>query len=165
MEKAFAGVDQTWTTQRWIAWMDDWAGLCAQDQADDAEKPRSDPAPAGYVRLHQGTTPWERAEALTQLTGQPAVVREFPAGWDEWHINRIIRTQLADGKPVLVSSRPKTHKRESLPHGLEAEHVYEVTGVEKGKIILRNPWNKDHPQPMETHEFARNMSRYYSTLM
>jgi hypothetical protein len=42
--------------------------------------------------------------------------------------------------------------------------VYEVTGVEKGKIILRNPWNEDHPQPMETDEFARNMSRYYSTL-
>jgi len=43
--------------------------------------------------------------------------------------------------------------------------MYEVTGVEQGKIILRNPWNDDHPEPMETDEFARNMSRYYSTLM
>jgi hypothetical protein len=57
-EKAFAGIDQTWTTQRRVAWMDDWAGMCAQDQADNAEEPRSGPAPTGYVRLHQGTTPW-----------------------------------------------------------------------------------------------------------
>jgi hypothetical protein len=164
-EKAFAGIDQTWTTQRRVAWMDDWAGMCAQDQADDALKQRSGPAPTGYVRLHQGTTPWERAEALTQITGQPAVVREFPTGRDEWRINRLIREQFDDSKPVLVSSRRKTHERESLPYGLEAGHVYEVTGIEKGRIILRNPWNKDHPQPMETNDFARNMNRYYSTLV
>jgi hypothetical protein len=165
MEKAFAGVDQTWTTQRRVGWMDDWAGMCAQDQADNAEEQRSGPAPNGYVRLHQGTTPWERAEVLTQLTGQPAVVREFPTGRDEWNINRIIRTQLADDKPVLVSSRSKTHEDEHMPHRLEAKHVYEVTGIEKGRIILRNPWNYRHPEPMETDEFASNMNRYYSTLM
>ena len=33
-EKAFAGIDQTWTVERRVAWMDAWAGLCAQDQAD-----------------------------------------------------------------------------------------------------------------------------------
>ena len=168
MEKAFAGLDQTWTIQRRVAWIGDWAGMCAQDRADypnNPDKQRSGPAPTGYVRLQQGTTPWERAEALTQLTGQPAVVREFPSGRDEWRINPIIRTQLTDAKPVLVSSRHKTHQREALPHGLKDGHVYEVTGVEKGKIILRNPWNEDHPQPMETEEFARNMNRYYSTLM
>jgi hypothetical protein len=76
-----------------------------------------------------------------------------------------MREQLADGKPVLVSSRRKAHEREFLPYGLEAGHVYEVTGIEMGRIILRNPWNKDHPQPMETDEFARNMNRYYSTLV
>ena len=164
-EKALAGTDQTWTVQRRVMWLSDWAGLCAQDQADNAKKQRSGPAPAGYVRMHQGTTPWERAEVLTQLTGQPAVVRKFPSGSDEWRINRIIRTQLTDGKPVLVCSRMLTHEREELPHDLKDEHVYEVTGIEKGKIILRNPWNKDHPQPMETEEFAHNMGRYYSTLM
>jgi hypothetical protein len=165
MEKAFAGVDQTWTTERRAEWEHDWAGMCAQDQARNAKNPKSGPAPTGYVRLHQGTTPWERAEALTQLTGQPAVVREFPQGRDEWTVNRIIRTQLANGKPVLVDSRKKTHQRETLPHKLEPEHVYEVTGVEEGRILLRNPWNRKDPEPMETDEFARNMSRYYSTLM
>jgi hypothetical protein len=165
MEKAFAGVDQTWTTERRTEWENEWAGICAQDQADNAENPRSGPPPNGYARLHQGTTPWERAETLTQLTGQPAVVREFPSGQDEWTINRIIRDQLADGKPVLVSSRQKTHDREHMPHRLEPGHVYEVTGVEEGKILLRNPWNRRHPEPMETDEFARNISHLYSTLM
>src|SRR5262249_13931267 len=154
-----------WTIQRRVAWMDDWAGMCAQDQADNAKNQRSGPAPVGYVRLHQGTTPWERAEALTQITGQPAVVREFPTGRNEWHINRIIRTQLADGKPVLFGSRPLRPGEEVLPNGLEDGHVYEVTGIQKGKIILRTPWNRKHPEPMETDEFARNMSSYYSTLM
>ena len=42
--------------------------------------------------------------------------------------------------------------------------MYEVTGVEKGKIVLRNPWNKDHPEPMETDEFARNLRPCYVTL-
>jgi hypothetical protein len=165
LEKAFAGVDQTWTTERRVSWLDAWAGMCAKDQAGDAENPRSGPAPSGYARLHQGTNPWERAEALTQLTGQPAVVREFPGGRDEWTINRIIRAQLADGKPVLVGSREKTHDEKQLPHDLETAHVYEVTGVERGKITLRNPWGYKHPEPMESDEFARNMSRYYSTLM
>lgn len=164
-EKAFAGLDQTWTTEQQAAWTDRWADLCAQDKADDAKNPRSGPAPTGYARLHQGTNPWDRAEVLTQISGQPAVVREFPSGRDEWAINRIIRAQLTDGKPVLVGSRRKTHEREELPHRLESGHVYEVTGIEQGKIILRNPWNYKHPEPMETDEFARNMSRYYSTLM
>jgi hypothetical protein len=165
MEKAFAGVDQTWTAERRADWENDWAGICAQDEARDVENPRSGPAPTGYARLHQGTSHWERAEALTQLTGQPAVVREFPGGRDEWTINRIIRAQLTEGKPVLVGSRRKTHDKEQMPHRLEPGHVYEVTGVEKGKILLRNPWNRRDPEPMETEEFARNMSRYYSTLM
>jgi hypothetical protein len=164
-EKAFGGVDQTWTEQRQGSWADDWTYLCAEDRADNVENPRSGPAPSGYIRLHQGTTPWERAEALTQLTGRPATVREFPDGQEEWRINRIIRDQLTDGKPVLVSSRPEAYSGELLPHGLKAGHVYEVTGVEQGKILLRNPWNKDHPQPMETDEFARAMNRYYSTLV
>jgi hypothetical protein len=165
MEKALAGIDQTWTAERHASWRDGWADVCAQDQADNAKKPRSGAAPTGYVRLHQGTTPWERAEVLTQLTGQPAVVREFPQGRDEWTINRIIRAQLTDGKPVLVSSRKQAYEHERMAYRLEPEHVYEVTGIEKGKILLRNPWNQRHPEPMETDEFAHNMSRYYSTLM
>ncbi|HEY3952781.1 MAG TPA: hypothetical protein VGM53_05355 [Streptosporangiaceae bacterium] len=165
MEKAFAGVDQTWTAERRTWWEHDWDKLCAQDRAANRAHSRSGPAPDGYVRMHQGTTPWERAEALTQLTGQHAVVCEFPEGNEEWRINRIIRAQLDDGKPVLVSSRSEAREGERLPSNLEPGHVYEVSGIEKGRILLRNPWNEKHPEPMETDEFARNMSSYYSTLM
>ena len=164
MEKAFAGVDQTWAVQQRVAWLDDWSSICAGDHESGAKNPRSGAAPDGYVRLNQGTSPWERAEALTQLTGQESVVREFPAGPEEWRINRIIRTQLEESKPVLVSSRGQSHEHDRLPHRLEPAHVYEVTGVEKGKIVLRNPWNKDHPEPMETDEFARNLRPCYVTL-
>jgi hypothetical protein len=114
--------------------------------------------------LHQGTTPWERAEILTHLTGEESVVRQFPDSPDEWRINRIIRAQLEDSKPVLVSSRAKAYDQESFPHDLEPAHVYEVTGVDKGRIVLRNPWNYKHPEPMETDEFARNMQPCYVTL-
>ena len=165
MEKALAGADQTWTAERHNSWEHDWAIMCAHDRAGNKANPRSGPAPDGYVRMHQGTSAWERAEALTQVTGQPAEVCEFPAGIEEWRINRIIRAQLDDSKPVLVSSRPEKHEGEILPHNLEPGHVYEVTGVEKGKILLRNPWNEKHPEPMETDEFARNMTNCYSTLM
>ena len=105
-----------------------------------------------------------RAEILTQLTGARAEVREFPGGRDEWAINPIIRGQLAAGKPVLVDARGREQGERRLPHNLEPEHVYEVTGVEKGKIILRNPWNYKHPEPMETDEFARNIRPWYTTL-
>lgn len=164
MEKAFAGLDRVWTDERQAAWRDEWACLCEEDLRDGAKNPRTGPAPEGYIRLNQGSTAWDRAEMLTQLTGQEAEVREFPTGREEWKINQLIRTQLADGKPVLVSSRGEEREGEILPHNLKPAHVYEATGVEKGKIVLRNPWDHKHPEPMETEEFARNMSRYYSTL-
>jgi hypothetical protein len=165
MEKALAGVDQTWTSERRMAWERDWEGICTEDFLDKAENPHSGPAPDGYVRLHQGTSPWERAEVLTQLTGQESEVREFPSGQDEWLINRVIRAQLADSKPVLVTSRDRWYENELLPHRLEPAHVYEVTGVDKGKILLRNPWNHKHPEPLETDEFARNVQPLYATLI
>jgi hypothetical protein len=163
LEKAFAGVAETWTPQRRVAWLDAWVAICA-DKPDGQVSMHSGPAPDGYVRLNQGTEPWERAEILTQLTGQEAVVREFPSGRDEWLINRIIRSQLQEGKPVLASSRQLNDGELKLPLNLEPKHVYEVTGVEKGKIILRNPWNYKHPEPMETDEFASNMRAWYTTL-
>lgn len=119
LEKALAGVDQAWPPERSQHWRDDWASICAQDEADKVENPRSGPAPDGYVRLNQGSEPWDRAEILTQLTGARAEVREFPAGRDEWAINRIIRTQLAAGKPVLVDSRSRERDERTLPHTLE----------------------------------------------
>ena len=164
MEKAFAGLDQTWTTEQQETWQNDWSFQCARDQEVGAKYPRFGPAPEGYARLNQGTNAWERAEVLTQLTGRESIVRELPAGPEDWRTNRVIRAQLEDNKPVLVCSRNRAYEHEPLPYSLEPAHVYEVTGVEKGKIVLRNPWNDDHPELMETDQFARNMQPWYTTL-
>ncbi|HEY1918049.1 MAG TPA: hypothetical protein VGH27_20945 [Streptosporangiaceae bacterium] len=164
MEKALAGVDETWSIERQMIWEDDWTSICAQDRADRAKNPRGGPAPEGYPRLNQGSDSWDRAELLTQLTGQESVVRVFPSGKDEWTINRIIRDQLLDNKPVLVSSRDTDPGEQRLAHGLESAHVYEVTGVEHGRIVLHNPWGFKHPEPLETGEFARSFRPWYSTL-
>jgi hypothetical protein len=164
LEKALAGVDQTWTADRRSAWDHDWGYISPQARGGSARNLDPDQAPDGYVRLNQGSEAWDRAEILTQLTGQEAVVREFPSGRDEWLINKIIRAQLADSKPVLVSTRELRDDERKLPHNLVPAHVYEVTDVDMGKIILRNPWNKDHPQPLETDDFARNVRPWYTTL-
>jgi hypothetical protein len=163
VEKALAGVDQTWSPQRRAAWLDDWSSLVT-NQDQNVENQLSGPLPKGYVRLGLGSDAWDRAEVLTQLTGQDAVVREFPSGADEWLINRIVRDQLSEGKPVLASTRHLEDHERKLPHDLIPGHVYEVTGIEKGKIILRNPWNSDHPEPLETQAFARTMKPWYTTL-
>lgn len=164
-EKALAGVDQTWSADRRSAWEKDWDSLSPQSRDGDARDLGTGHAPEGYVRLNQGSEAWDRAEVLTQLTRQEAVVREFPSGRDEWTINRIIRAQLEDSKPVLVCTRELRSDERKLPHNLAPEHVYEVTGVEKGKILLRNPWNRDHPLPLETDDFARNVRPWYTTLL
>lgn len=61
MEKALAGVDQTWTDER----------------AQDSKVPGH--GTSGYDRLDHGTNPWGRAELMTQLTGEEAIVLAFDA--------------------------------------------------------------------------------------
>lgn len=101
---------------------------------------------------------------LTQLTGEEAIVREFPTDNEDWRVGRVIRRQLNDSKPMLVSSRPREYPQEELPHNLDPCHVYEVVGLDKGRIQLRNPWNRNHPDFMQAEEFQRNMRPWYVTL-
>lgn len=163
LEKAVAGVDQTWTASRRDDWAESWAGLCELDAADEkVGNPRSGPPPDGYVRLNQGSTSWDRAELLTQLTGKEAVVRSFPHR--DGDVARVLTRQLRDRKPVLAASRSECYEDERLPHDLQAVHAYEVVGVEAGKIVLRNPWNEDHPEPMTLGQFIANMEPKYTTL-
>ncbi len=163
LEKAVAGLDQTWTTQR----QDDWAGIwqqqCENDAADEKVKcPRTGPPPDGYARLNQGSISWERAELLTQLTGEDSVVRTFPD--DPRQLTRVLVRQLQDSKPVLVSSRAPHHDDEIMPFDLEDSHAYELVAVSDDKFVLRNPWNLKHPEAMRPSEFAANMQPFYATL-
>lgn len=99
-EKAIAGSDQTWGEDRQDAW--------AQSDHGAAD------VPEGYVRLDLGSDAWDQeAEMLTQLTGEPAVVVDFPEQDDaagrspDEQLVGDIREQLAEGKPVIVATQPK----------------------------------------------------------
>ncbi|MER7733128.1 hypothetical protein ABTX80_19785 [Streptomyces erythrochromogenes] len=160
LEKAIAGADQAWNQER----RDRWAEL---------SEVRKDPeVPEGYVRLDKGSTAGNRAELLTQLTGRPSIVEEFPKQYDRNGISPDaqlmgdIRQRLADGKPVLVGTRAKSEGVGGpLSNDLIPEHAYEVTEVdERSRIHLRNPWNSGHPEPLTLEQFKDDMRPSYTTL-
>jgi hypothetical protein len=96
VEKAIAGVDQTWDRERREKWAERWS---IQSGAGDP--------PEGYVRLNQGSFPIDRAELLTQLTGRPAKTWEIPTEWDnqgrspDKQLLGEFRSRLSDDKPIL----------------------------------------------------------------
>jgi len=163
LEKAVAGLDQTWTQERRDDWSSMWKTLCETDASDPKLKnPRVGQPPDGYTRLNQGSTSWERAELLTQLTGKESIVRPYPD--DPKQLSAELGNQLKNGKPVLVASRPKKHEHEDLPHELEPSHAYEVVAVTDGRIYLRNPYNWGDPDAISTIDFTANMQPDYTTL-
>lgn len=163
LEKALAGYDQAWTPEQRADWESRWEQIKAVRNAEREAKgvePLPDgPSPTGYARLNQGTNAWDRAEILTQVTGEAAVVRRFPDSDDA--LAAELEVQLADRKPVLAGSRPvdKVAGEARLPHGLYPSHAYEVTAVQDGKVHLHNPWNHRHPDPLAVAEFRECFSR------
>lgn len=159
LEKAVAGTDQTWDQERRGRWA-------------ELSEVRKEPTPTeGYVRLDKGSRPNDRAELLTQLTGKPAVVEDFPTQYDRngrspnAQLTDGIRQHLAEGKPVLVGTKSRSEAGGALPNGLEPEHVYEVTAVgDRGRFHLHNPWNRAHPAPLTLQQFKGNIRPQYSTL-
>jgi hypothetical protein len=161
MEKAIAGSDQSWSDERRDKWQQRW----------EVQSGGEEEAPSGYVRLHQGSNPSERAELLTQLTGKPAKVWEFPTGYDrngrspDRQLVDEFRAQLELGKPILVGTRNRHPGERQLTNKLVDGHAYEVTKVDDaGRLHLRNPWNTRHPHPLTISEFRANIRPRYSTL-
>ncbi|WNI20965.1 C2 family cysteine protease [Streptomyces sp. ITFR-16] len=148
LEKAIAGVDETWSESR--------------------------PKPAeGYMRLDLGSLPNHRAELLTQLTGELAYTDDFPTHYDmdgrspDRQLVETFREKLADGCPVLVGTiNLKTDDEHDLPGGLIDGHAYEVTEVDdQGMIHLRNPHNGETPEELLTlTEFKSSVKNRYTTL-
>ena len=162
-EKALAGVDASWSGRRRAQWERRWNALCAAEAADPAiVNPRCGPAPAGYVRLNQGGTPLDHAEALTQLTGCQAVTRQFRRG--RRRTRRALRGQIRAAKPVIVTTRPAACQGEILPHRLIVAHSYEVTGVGWRTAALRNPWGFAHPKRVPLRRFVAVIDPSYVTL-
>lgn len=159
LEKAIAGWDQTWSPDQWEAYAARWAAVKEMRNRvrnEEGMPPLPDgPVPSGYVRLNQGSNAWDRAELLTAITGHHAEVRAIPDG-DEEVTEGALAEKLTVGKPVLAASRARDRRGNEgrLPKALLASHVYEVTGLTgDGRVELRSPWNRDHPEPLSPGEF------------
>ncbi|MEU9702327.1 C2 family cysteine protease [Streptomyces sp. NPDC047981] len=146
LEKAFAGVDQTW---------------------DEESKGKL----SGYERLNLGTRVSHRAEMLTQLTGRPAYCDDVPTQYDmngvspDRQLLTAFREKLQDGCPILIGTRDKEKDAPALIKDLVAGHVYEVTEVDdRGRIHLRNPYNSFDPEPLTAREFRANSRDQYTTM-
>ncbi|MEU5280358.1 C2 family cysteine protease [Streptomyces asoensis] len=157
MEKAVAGIDQTWGAEKEASWQ--------------ATHPRMDELPTGYTRLNFGTKSGDRAELLVQLTGVPAQVWDLPTDYD--HNGRSAKTQfredigekLADGCPVIVATRRLEKGEPPLPGKLIDGHAYELTGIDdKGRIELRNPYNSGDPKPLTFDQLKGSIIPNYVTL-
>ncbi|MGW2018294.1 C2 family cysteine protease [Streptomyces sp. NPDC001927] len=145
LEKAFAGVDQTW------------------------EEDRS--GKTGYERLDLGTRASHRAEMLTQLTGRPAYTDDIPTQYDmngvspERQLLTMFREKLDAGCPILVGTRKIGKDEPALPKGLVDGHAYEVKGVDdRGLIHLRNPHNINDPKPLTAKELRANCHGQFTTM-
>lgn len=159
LEKAIAGSDQAWTPEQKAEWEERWAGQKAildRERVAQGKEPFPDaPTPTGYTRISQGSNVYDRADLLTALTGRQAEVRHIP-DTDDALIKDFFIDKLAYDKPIIVGSRPRdrANREPPFPKQLEAGHAYEVTGLTPdGRIQLRNPWNRLHPEPLTLDEF------------
>ncbi|KIF05274.1 hypothetical protein PL81_14060 [Streptomyces sp. RSD-27] len=159
LEKAAAGVDGTWSEGRRDQWEGDWSVRKDQKLGSDATLQAEDlegPIPTGYGRLNQGSTAYEQAELLTQLTGQASEIATFSAGEGvEGGLEQKIQEKLSEGKPVIVSTRglDSASGEEGLPKQLVGGHAYEVVSYNDGSVVLHNPWNFQQPDPLTSEEF------------
>lgn len=117
MEKAIAGVDQSWTKSRAAEWEADW-----KRDADERIL-KLDPRPEGNMRLNKGSNSRDRAELLTQITGDPACVISFSDS--DSQLLSDIRARLDNKKPVLVSIRDQDASEHSFVKDLQDGHAYE----------------------------------------
>ncbi len=123
---------------------------------------RREPARIAYLLSTSG----DRAELLAQLTGRTSENHDFPTQYDmhgrspEKQVLAHLRELTESGRPVFIGTRARgTGVENKMEKGLRSSHVYEVVSVDdKGLIQLRNPHNKDHPQPLAIKKFMKYCS-------
>ncbi|MFC9927008.1 hypothetical protein [Streptomyces sp. NPDC127190] len=160
LEKSAAGIDETWPDWRRDQWERDWLHNKEQKLNSDPtldSKEFEGPTPTGYGRLNQGSRPYDQAELLTQITGEPSQIVSFPQGGGAEHtLEQQIQEKLSEGKPVLVATRPidTVNGEGDLPKSLVPGHVYEVLSFNNEEVRLHNPWNRYHPETLTAAEFT-----------
>lgn len=132
LEKAFAGLDRTWDSQR------------------HSENVKG----TGYARLDKGGRPIDSVEVLAQLTGERAGLIHFDkdAASDQ-ATEAKLRELLDENRPITVGTVPSDRQDGRLPHGLWGPHAYEVVDIDNGQVTLHNPWGMAHPTPMSIRDF------------
>ncbi|HEY6738808.1 MAG TPA: hypothetical protein VI076_08145, partial [Actinopolymorphaceae bacterium] len=158
LEKTVAAQDQTWEPKQKSDWDNAWTNVhkyfVDNERFGKGLPPSPQDAPTGYDRIDIGSTAYQRADLLAELTGEEAEVRDIP---DEQQGEQALldefRDRLDAGKPVLVGTRGMLSGSELMPYGVYAGHAYEVTKIDGDKIHLRNPWGRRHPAPMEATTF------------
>ncbi|MGH3381167.1 MAG: hypothetical protein ACRDP6_41185, partial [Actinoallomurus sp.] len=148
LEKAFAGIEQTWGAERRAALGDG----------------------GGYPRIGRDNGLREQVEMLTLLTGLPAKVWKFSGDSlrssptaDRRLLNRF-RELLRARNPIFVSTRDRYETEPPLVKDLMDHYGYEITLVDaRGLFHLRSPWNGTHPEPLTIDELRANVLHYYLT--
>ena len=125
-----------------------WQHLCESDARDGVKNPRTGPPPDGYVRLNQGSTSWDRAELLTQMTGRESIVRS-PPDQAEATCGRV-RPPITRRKPVLPPPGSKDTEVRSFRTTWNPLTRTKSSRATIEKVTLRNPWNHKQPEPMTT---------------
>lgn len=159
LEKTVAAEDQTWDTKQKSEWQNEWTTrhkpmVDRERWWDYGLSPSPHDAPTGYNRLDIGSTAYQRADLLANLTGEEAEVREIP---DEQRGEQALfvafRDRVDNDKPVLVGTRG-AFAGELFPDGVEPGHAYEVTKVEGDRVHLHNPWGDQYnPGPLSAKDF------------
>lgn len=159
-EKALAAVDKHWTAGR-IKLNDDlWrqqaelSGLRNEDDIKTLTDAR------GYTRLNRGLTYPEMAEVMAEVTGERASAFLLQSR----KVERAIAHLVSERKPIIVSTLRQGQGADPDAYGLASGHAYEVTGVEDGKIIMKNPWGFNDPAPVPADKFLKEFERLIVTL-
>jgi hypothetical protein len=138
-ERALATADRSWTPGR-IKFNDDlWRMLARQRGLRNEDDIKALVNIRGYARLNRGLTQPEIAELLAQLTGQRASALLLRSRSVESALRRLLRER----KPVIVTSRAAKERAGPSAYRVASSHAYEATGVEDGKVILKNPWGAE----------------------
>ncbi|MGD6740889.1 toxin glutamine deamidase domain-containing protein [Streptomyces sp. BH106] len=161
MEKAIAGLDQFWSEEK---------------RDHEAQFPRNKDFDgnllSGYSRITQGSSSGERAELLTQLTGQTSENHEIPTQYDmhgrspDKQLLTHLRELIESGRPIIIGTRSQGTEAESeMEKGLRSSHAYEIVSVDDRALIqLRDPHNDGDPQPLTVKEFKKYCTTRYTTL-
>jgi hypothetical protein len=100
------------------------------------------------------------ADVMADLTGKPS----HQASPNDYHSVADIQKMIDSGHPVTVGTPKDNDLIKSANKGLHTWHAYIVTGTTPdGKLILKNPWGYDDPQPVTIDELHKYFTSVNTT--